>query len=298
MRLHFKPFILFVAATLLLVLPASYVLTEGLQKADDDESVRILTKYLRAVYSRDFKQAYRFVSSEDKRLKEERVYVRERGPFAGLALEAAKKLSEFIEFRPAQIKIENNRARITLAFKAPDMNGLGTLLLDWDEERLNALPLNEQKKLLASIDALKRRNGLEIIEGQEEFTLVREGNSWRLFFDWASGVRVNFMTLVPQDGIIEAKPTIKETVIQPNEPFTIAYRVKNLTDKEVFARINHRVEPAALAEHLDLVECALLLPVRIPPGEEQSYSSTYVVRGDIPDGTKRLDVTYEFKVEH
>jgi hypothetical protein len=39
------------------------------------------------------------------------------------------------------------------------------------------------------------------------------------------------------------------------------------------------------------------LPVRILPGEEQTYSSTYVVRGDIPDGTKSVDVTYEFKVE-
>ena len=298
MRFQLKPVILFVAATLLLVLPASYVLTEGLHRAEDEQTVRILTKYLRAVYSRDFKQAYRFVSSEDKRLKEEGIYVRERGPFAGFTLEAAKKLSEFIEFTPAQVKIDDNRARITLAFKAPDMNSLGTLLLDWDEERLNALPPHEQKKLLASIDSMKRRGGLEVIEGQEEFNLVREGSSWRLFFDWASGVRVNFTTIVPQDGVIEAKPTIKETVTQPNELFTIAYRVKNLTDKEVFARITHRVEPAALTEHLDLVECALLLPVRIPPGEEQSYSSTYVVRGDIPDGTKRLDVTYEFKVEH
>jgi hypothetical protein len=42
------------------------------------------------------------------------------------------------------------------------------LLLDWDEERLNALPPNEQKRLLASIDALKRRGGLEMIEGQED----------------------------------------------------------------------------------------------------------------------------------
>ena len=139
---------MFVAATLLLVLPASYVLTEGLHKADDEQTVRIITKYLRAVYSRDFKHAYRFVSAEDKRLKEEGVYVRERGSFAGLALEVAKKLSEFIELGPAQIKIDDNRARITLAFKAPDMNGLGTLLLDWDEERLNALPLNEQRNCL------------------------------------------------------------------------------------------------------------------------------------------------------
>jgi hypothetical protein len=298
MRLHLKPFLLFVAATLLLVLPASYVLTEGLQKADDEQSTRILVKYLRNLYSRDFKHAYRFVSTADKRFKNEGVYVRERSPFSGFTLEAAKKLSEFIEFTPAQIKIDDNRARITLAFKAPDMNSLSTLLLDWDEERLNALPPHEQKKLLASIVNLKQRGSLEMIEGQEEFNLVREGNSWRLFFDWASGIRVNFTTIVPQDGAIEAKPTIKETVTQPNELFTIAYRVKNLTDKEVFARITHRVEPAALSEHLDLVECGLLLPVRIPPGQEQTYSSTYVVRGDMADGTKSLDVTYEFKVEH
>jgi hypothetical protein len=53
-----------------------------------------------------------------------------------------------------------------------------------------------------------------------------------------------------------------------------------------------------MAEYLDLVECALLLPVRLQPGEEQTYKSTYVVRGDLPDGTKTLDVTYEFKIEN
>lgn len=298
MRLHLKPFILFVAATFLLVLPATYVLTAGPHRPDDEQITRILSEYLRAIYSRDFKQAYRFVSAEDKRLKNEGIYIRERGPFDGFALQAAKKLSEFIEFKPVQIKLNDNRARITLAFKAPDTNSLGSLLLDWDEERLDAQPPDAQKKLLATLDSLKRKNGLEMIEGQEEFTLVKEGGSWRLFFDWASGVSINFATALPEDGILEAKPTIKETVIKPNELFTIAYRVKNLTDNEVFARITHRVEPQPFTEHLDLVECGLLLPVRIPPGEEQSYSSTYVVRGDLPDGMKHINVTYEFKFEH
>jgi hypothetical protein len=298
MRLRLKLVILFVAATLLLVLPVSTVFMRGLHRSNNEQITRTLSEYLRAVYSRDFKQAYRFVSAEDKRLKNKSVYVRERSPFAGFTLQAAKKLSESIEFHPVQIKIDDKRARIVLAFKAPDMNSLSNLLLDWDEERLNALPMNEQQKLLAAIDDLQRRNGLEVIEGQEEFTLVSEGSRWRLFFDWASGVKVSFTTWVPRDGVLEAKPTIKETVTQPNELFTIAYRVKNMTNKEVFARITHRVEPRAFSDHLDLVECSLLLPVRIPPGEEQSYSSTYVLRGDIPDGTKRIDVTYDFKVEH
>jgi hypothetical protein len=296
MRPQPKTFLLLTAATLLLSLPASYSLS-SLWHESGDEAVLVLTQYLRAVYSRDFKQAYRFVSAEDKRLKDERIYVRERGPFTGFALEAARKLSKWIEFTPAQINVNDDRARILLAFKAPDMNSIGTLLLDWNEERLQAVPLHEQKKLLDAIEHVKRNGGLEFIEGQEEFTLRREGHRWRLFFDWASGVRVKFSTLLPENVPIEAKPTIKETVIQPNELFTVAYRVKNLADKEVFARISHRVEPAAMTEHLDLVECGLLLPVRILPGEEQIYSSTYVVRDDIPDGTKSVDVTYEFKVE-
>jgi hypothetical protein len=296
MRPRLKIFFLLIAAIVLLLLPPSYLL-RSLWHKGDGEPVRILAQYLRAVYSRDFKQAYRFISAEDKRLKDERIYVRERGPFSGFALEAARNLSELIEFTPVQINLNDDRARIVLGFKAPDMNSVGSLLLQWNEERLQALPLHEQKKLLAAIGNLKRNGGLEVIEGQEEFTLRREGNQWRLFFDWASGVRVKFDTMLPQDAPIEAKPTIKETVIQPNELFTVAYRVKNLTDKEVFARITHHVEPAALKEHLDVVECGLLLPVRILPGEEQVYSSTYVVRGDIPDGTKTVDVTYEFKVE-
>ena len=292
-----KFLVLFAAAALLLFLPAAYLLGEKRHSANDDP-VGVLTHYLRAIYSRDFRLAYRFISAPDQRLKNEKVYVRERGPFTGFALQAARKLSELIEFNPIQIKRENDgRAQIALAFKAPDMNGLSTLLLDWDEERLNALPPNEQKKILTAIDNLKRSGGLEMIEGQEEFALVREGGNWRLFLDWASGVTVGFATFVPQTSLLEVKPTIKETVIRPNELFTIAYRVKNLTDKDLFTRITHRVTPAALTEHLDVVECALLLPVKILAGEEQTFSSTYVVRGDIPDGTKRIDVTYEFKIE-
>jgi hypothetical protein len=37
--------------------------------------------------------------------------------------------------------------------------------------------------------------------------------------------------------------------------------------------------------------------VRLRPGEEQTYNSTYILRGDLPDGTKHLDVIYEFKVD-
>ncbi|MGE5216648.1 MAG: hypothetical protein ACM3SP_06565, partial [Chloroflexota bacterium] len=66
---------------------------------------------------------------------------------------------------------------------------------------------------------------------------------------------------------------------------------------EIVTRIVHHVEPKETAQYLDLVECALLLPVRLRAGEEQVFNSTYVVRGDLPDGIKAFNVTYEFQIE-
>ena len=38
-------------------------------------------------------------------------------------------------------------------------------------------------------------------------------------------------------------------------------------------------------------------PVRMLPGEEKEYASTYLLQGELPDDAKELNVTYEFKVE-
>ncbi len=279
-----------------LVLPGAYLFFTQ-DRPPGDDAVRTLERYVRAVYARDYKRAYSLISSEDRRLKKQEVYVRERGAFSGFTLEAARRLSSFIEAHPVQTRLNDTRARIKLALKLPDANTLSPLLLEWDEERLNSLPATEHRKILTSIERLNRSGEIPMIEGEEEFLLFREARGWRVFLNWAAGVRIAFGAVVPTTGILEATPVPKETVVQRGELFTIAYRVKNRSQKSYFGRISHRVEPQALAQYLDLVECALLLPVRLRPGEEEEYSSTYLVRGDLPEGTENLKVTYEFKVE-
>jgi Cytochrome c oxidase assembly protein CtaG/Cox11 len=262
-----------------------------------DDPVPVLSKYLRFLYARDLGQAYRFISTVDQRIKKRDDYVRERGAFTGFALDAARKLADSIEIRLVSQEIDGPRNRVKVASKYPDANALSPLLLDWDEQRLNALPAPEQKKILLNIDALAREQRLPVIEGEEEYILVKENSQWRVFLNWASGVKVKFSTIVPFDGTIEAEPITRETIARSGEPFTIGFKVKNRASNEIRTRIAHQIEPAQLKQHLDLVECALLLPVRLRPGEEQVYNSTYLVRADLPDTTKALDVTYEFKVE-
>lgn len=288
-----KPF-LAAAAIVLLSLPCAYLL-QAERQTPDGEPLRTLTAYIKAAYAHDLRKAYRYIAAEDRRLKSEAVYLREKGPFGGFTLDVARKLAELIEARLLHTSNEESRMRVNLSVRLPDANSLSSLLLDWEEERLNALPASAQHRILAAVDDLIRAGKLQMLEGEEEFVVIKEGNSWRVLFDWAAGLRIAFGAKVPAAQAIEAVPIAKETSVQPNELFTVTYRVKNRTGQPIITRIIHRVEPAELKHHLEIVQCGLLLPVKLPPQKELEFTSTYMVRGDLPDGAKNLNITYEFQ---
>jgi hypothetical protein len=288
-----KNFLFAAFTSVLLALPLVFWLYNH---EHSDDPVPTLSKYLKFLYARDIGQAYRFISTVDQRIKKRDDYVRERGAFTGFALEAARKLADLIEIRLLSQQLDGPRSRVKVALNLPDANGVAPLLLDWDEQRLNLLPAPAQKKILLTIDDLARQNKLPMIKGEEEYVLVKENSKWKVFLNWAAGVRIKFATVLPADGV-SAEPLARETVVRSGDLFTVGFKVKNLTAEQVVTRIAHHVEPKELTQYLDLVECALLLPVRLRPGEEQVYNSTYLVRGDLPDNAKAISVTYEFKVE-
>jgi len=289
------------AAAFILILPAALLYSNNSlpQHRAQTEPFNTVEAYLKNSYARDFKKAYRYISLGDRQLKAERVYVREKGSFSGFPLAVTRKLSEFIELRPLQaLKEQDGRMRLKVEAEYPDANSLSAILLDWDEERLNALPSSMQREILSTLDQMNRAGEIKTIEGEEEFTLVKEGTSWRVYLDWAAGIRVTYEAVVPPTKSIQAVPVNKATTIRPSELFTIAYRVKNRTAQPISTRITHRIDPDELSPYLDIVDCALLLPVELGPGEESEFSTTYMVRGDLPEGTKELNVTYDFQVAH
>jgi len=290
-----KKFLLIVAAFALLAAPLYWLEREPRKSAA--EPVQILSRYLKAAYARDFKQAYRFISSQDQKLKPEKVYVSEQEPFTGFALEVARKLSEFIRVRSTQLRLDGDHARVKVALTLPDATSLSPLLLEWDEDRLNALSPAERQKLISSLDKLYRGGKMKMIEGEDDFVLIREDKTWKLLLDWGKGLQVIFGATVPATGQLEAAPTTRETVVQAGELFNITYRVKNRSPKIISTRISHKIEPSELRPYLDIVQCALLLPVKLSPGQETEYSTTYAIRPDIPANAREVSVTYEFKLE-
>jgi hypothetical protein len=256
----------------------------------------VLQTYLRATYARDFVEAYRIISTADRNVRDLNRYVQQRGPFAGFTLEAAKKLSESIQIKFIERKDTPNRMQAVINYKVPDPSKLSPLLLNWDARRLNSLVPDERKRILDTIDKKKHDGSLEMSEGEEKLELVRENDEWRIFLNWAAGVKIPFRMDLSKSADLEVSLSKNEIVTQPGELFEIILTIKNRTNQPITARIGHVVEPNNLADYLDFVQCGFLLPVTLGPASEEQFSGTYLLRGSLPEGVRQLNLTYDFRL--
>jgi Cytochrome c oxidase assembly protein CtaG/Cox11 len=289
-----KPFLVSIAA--LIALTWSGELRGAEQGGNTQEPTTVTRAYLRAVYARDFAEAYRYVSAEDRRAKSLDQYLRQQSPFNGFALEVARTLAAIVEIETIETPVAANQMSLTARYKAPDPEKLSGLLYQWNAYQLNSLPSDQRKQILGAIEQKKRAGSLQMLEGEEKLSLVKEGNEWRIFLNWAAGVTIPFQTIVAEADPIDVTLSRKQAVIQPGELFEIVLRIKNRSPKPVIARIGHIVEPNELADYLEFVQCGFLLPVKLPPGIEQEYSGTYLVRGNLPQGVRQLNLKFDFRL--
>lgn len=210
----------------------------------------------------------------------------------GFALEASRKLASFIETRPAQKQLAPNRIQTVVKIGIPEP----AQLLNLDSRRLNAMSVDERRQLMESWDRKKRDGSFEMIEIEEKLELVKEGDQWRIFLNWAAGVKIPFRLLLSNAGNLEASLSKSEVVIQPGDLFEILLKVKNRSAQTVVARIGHLIEPRDVTNFVDFVECGFLLPITLQPGKEQEYYARYLLRGGLPEGVNELNLTYDFRL--
>jgi hypothetical protein len=272
------------------------VSSAAVQAQASSEPALVLQAYLRATYARDFAEAYRYISSSDQKARDLNRYLKLRGPFAGFTLEVARKLSEAVEISVGHRKGDTGRLETTVKYKAPDPKALAPLLYDWNAHRLNSLAPAEREQILRAIEQKRRDSAFEWSEGEEKFQLVREGRQWRVYLDWASGVKIPLRLDVTQVADLEMSLSKSLIVTQPGEPFDIVLKIKNRSNRRAVARIGHLIEPKSLADFLEFVQCGFLLPVTLAPGEEREFFGTYLLRGSLPDGVRQLSLTYDFRL--
>jgi hypothetical protein len=157
---------------------------------DMSDPTQVIQAYLRATYARDFIEAYRLISAQDRKVRDLNRYVQYRGAFSGFTVDAAKKISEAVEIQLLEEKKVGDSLHLVVKYRVPDAKKIAPILLNWDPYRLNSLSAAERDQFLTALDTKRRAGSLEMIDGEVRFELVREGNEWRVFLNWASGVKI------------------------------------------------------------------------------------------------------------
>jgi hypothetical protein len=256
-------------------------------------------EYARALYASDLTQAYRLISSEDQGVKDEESFRKEKGGPTGFALEVAHQLASLIEATPVEKTISAQRARVRLKLTLPNANApeIAALVHDWDEQRLNALPQTERSQIMRKLDQLRQAGRIPMLKGEETFEVVREASGWRVFLNWAGGVRVRFGAVMLEAIPLQATFSQEELLLTAGERAHVTVRLKNLSHRDIVTRVGHRVEPRPHADFLALLQCPLFLPVTLKSGDTAEFVSVYTVLKDAPPEAKQFQVTYEFRSE-
>ena len=256
----------------------------------------IALEYGRALYASDLEHAYRLVSVEDRRLKDEQTFLREGRPATGFGLELSRQLASFIQATPVTTTISADRARVTLKVRLPDANApaIATLAADWDEKHLNSLSQREREHSTRTLDQLHRSDQLPMLEGEEIVELVREAHGWRVFLNWAGGIRVRFHAALQEKLPLQVTVVPEEALLSPGERVHVTLQATNRSTRDVVARVNHRIDPTAQADSLALLQCPLLIPVTLKPGQTEEFRSEYLLLKNVSGSTKQFQVTYEF----
>jgi len=256
----------------------------------------VIQGYVRSIYARDYLDAYRYISNADQKIRDVNRYAQQRGAFTGSALEIMRKLASFIEIRTIQKQIAPNRIQAVTKLGIPESNKLSPLLLNLNLRRLNSLDSRDLAQIIETLDKKKRDGSFEMIEIEEKLDLVKEGDEWGIFLNWAVGVKIPFRLTLANAPDLDVALSKSEVVVYPGDLFEIELRIKNRSSQSVVARIGHLIEPRDVTNFLDFVECGFLLPITLQPGKEQEYSARYLLRGGLPEGVHQLNLTYDFRL--
>jgi cytochrome c oxidase assembly protein Cox11 len=118
---------------------------------------------------------------------------------------------------------------------------------------------------------------------------------WRLPRD--NRVRVRVSASLPPGAPLEVEVRPREIAFKPGEPFSATLVVKNRSDKEVWAKVAHNVEPEIMAKYMGMLDCGSFLPFHLGPKAEAENTSTYLIWTDIPKDLKRFTLNYQFEVD-
>ncbi len=256
-----------------------------------------LEQYLNAVYARDYSTAYQWISAQDHRVKSREQYLRENPSFSGAALRLLSALARQMEIKDVHSSYHGKNTTLRFKLRLPDASDptLLRIFMDFDLDRLGALTDEQSQTIEQQIKTLTNKNRLPMLQGEEQWELVKEADGWRVFLNWAGATRVIFKAKVMEGLPWSFQPLQGHISAKPGETLQAIYKTKNLSDKPITAKARHIDEPKGMAsKHLEIVQCFCFIQQTLAPGEEKEFPLVFRVDWNVPEELKEFRVTYEF----
>ena len=96
-------------------------------------------------------------------------------------------------------------------------------------------------QIIETLDKKKRDGSFEMIEIEEKLELMKEGDEWRIFLNWAVGVKIPFRLVLANAAELDVALSKSEVVVHPGDLFEIELKIKNRSKQPVVARIGHLI---------------------------------------------------------
>jgi hypothetical protein len=290
----FRKSTLFSLGLVILLLPAAGAKLFVYDRSFEDP-LDVARSYLQAIHAQDHLEAYRHISAADRRVANQADYAEGHRSLSGFALQLAKIVAAQTEFRLVEQEISGERARLTINYKVPATDELSSLLLNWDEDKLDALSRAGRQRIIGVLENMNKARNVITTEGRETFNLINEDGRWKIFLDWASGIQVSFDAALPANSAVEVDVLKRKLFAGVDEPFQTNLKLRNRSKREVIARIEHRIEPIEYAGHIAMIACGFLRPLTLQPGEEREVSSAYLLDPGLPKNTA-FRITFQFNL--
>ena len=252
---------------------------------------QVATRLLHARYVNDAAAVYELASAEDRRWRTLEQHLEGHPQFPAEFQELIVELGEFIEVRATESDLHGDAGVVTVHGAVPNANHAELRDLLYGEGAAAGRAVEERGAEL-------RRRGeagtLPVIEFSQRVELVREGEHWKVFLDWAVGFTIRFRAEVREQLPFAFSVEPESITLKPGETGSAMFRARNLSDATVKAKAGHLFEPPAAFLHTELLQCFCFFEDTYAPGEERELPVAIRLGWDTPPDIGEIAMVYEY----
>ena len=194
---------------------------------------QVATRLLHARYVNDAAAVYELASAADRRWRTLEQHLASHPRFPAEFQELVGELGEFIEIRGVESDLQDGGGTVTVHGTVPNANHAEVRDLLYGDGAAAGSPLDERR---AELRRRGRAGTLPLIEYSQPVELVREGEHWKAFLDWAVGYTIHFRAEVREELPFEFSAEPESITLKPGETGSAVFYARNVSDATVKAK--------------------------------------------------------------